>query len=88
VIVNSGAIVEHDCELDDFVHIATGARLAGRTRVGTGAHVGAGATVREGITIGEGALVGAGAVVVADVPPWTVVVGVPAHRLRAVGGEG
>lgn len=84
VIVNTGAVVEHDCVIGDHVHIATGARLASTVQVGKGAHIGAGATVRQCITIGEGATVGAGAVVVKDVPPHTVVVGVPARILKRV----
>ncbi len=82
VIVNTGAIVEHDCVIGDHAHIATGARLASTVNVGTGAHVGAGATVRQCISIGEGAVVGIGAVVVKNVPPQTVVMGVPARVLR------
>lgn len=82
VIVNSGAMVEHDCIIGSHSHVATGARLASTVRVGEGAHIGAGATVIQCITIGEGAIVGAGAAVVKDVPPYTVVVGVPAHPLR------
>lgn len=84
VIINCGAIVEHDCRLEDHVHIATGAMLAGTVHVGLGAHVGVGAAVRQRVEIGEAAVVGAGAAVVADVPPWTVVVGVPARVLRPV----
>ena len=84
VILNTGAIVEHDCILGDHVHVATGACLASTVRVGRGAHIGAGATVRECISVGEGALVGAGAVVVIDVSEWTVVVGVPARPVRTV----
>jgi sugar O-acyltransferase (sialic acid O-acetyltransferase NeuD family) len=82
VIVNTGAIVEHDCRIGDHVHIATGARLASTVDVGAGAHVGAGAVIRQSISIGAEAVVGAGAVVVKDVPPGTVVAGVPAVPLR------
>lgn len=49
------------------------------TRVARRASVGSGATVMSGVTIGEGALVGAGAVVTRDVPPFAVVMGVPAR---------
>jgi acetyltransferase-like isoleucine patch superfamily enzyme len=52
------------------------------TVVGRGASIGSNATILCGVTIGEGALVGAGSVVTRDVPPWTVVAGVPARVLR------
>ncbi len=53
------------------------------TLVKCSASVGSGATIMSGLTIGEGALVGAGAVVTRDVPPHTLVIGVPA---RVIGG--
>jgi sugar O-acyltransferase (sialic acid O-acetyltransferase NeuD family) len=84
VILNTGAIVEHDCRIGDHVHVASGACLASGVEVGEGVHIGAGATVRQSIRIGAGAVVGAGATVVRDVEPCTVVVGVPARRLRSV----
>jgi acetyltransferase-like isoleucine patch superfamily enzyme len=46
--------------------------------------VGAGATILPNLEIGEGALVGAGAVVTRDVPPWSVVTGVPARVVRPI----
>jgi len=47
--------------------------------------IGSGAVVTDGVTIGRGAVVAAGAVVTRDVPPYTVVGGVPARVLRRVG---
>ena len=52
-----------------------------------GARVGGGVVLLPGIEIGEEAFVGAGAVVTKDVPPRTVVVGVPARALREVPDE-
>jgi UDP-2-acetamido-3-amino-2,3-dideoxy-glucuronate N-acetyltransferase len=49
------------------------------TRVENRASIGSNATILAGITIGEGAIVGAGAVVTKDVPPYTIVAGVPAR---------
>ncbi|WP_338874382.1 sugar O-acetyltransferase [Spirosoma sp. SC4-14] len=46
--------------------------------------IGAGATILPGVTIGENAIVAAGAVVSRDVPPNTVVAGVPAKVVKAL----
>ena len=48
--------------------------------------IGAGAIVTDGVRIGKGAVVAAGAVVTADVPPHTVVGGVPAKPIKAIDG--
>lgn len=49
------------------------------TLVKKGASIGSSATILCGVTIGEGAIVGAGSVVTKDVPPYTIVAGVPAR---------
>lgn len=47
-----------------------------------GCDIGIGAIVLPGVRIGEGSFVGAGAVVTKDVPPYSVVAGVPARVIR------
>ena len=44
--------------------------------------IGTGAIILPGVRIGKGSVVGAGAVVTKDVPPYTIVAGVPAKILR------
>jgi UDP-2-acetamido-3-amino-2,3-dideoxy-glucuronate N-acetyltransferase len=50
------------------------------TLVRRGATIGANATIVCGITLGEYCFIGAGAVVTADVPPFGLMLGVPARR--------
>lgn len=51
------------------------------TLIKRGVTLGANCTIICGVTIGEYAFVGAGAVVVKDVPPYALVVGVPARQI-------
>ena len=53
-------------------------------RIGRGVWLAAGATVLQGVTVGEDAVVAAGAVVTKDVPPRTLVAGVPARVVRSL----
>lgn len=50
--------------------------------IGDGCWIGANATIIGGVNIGEGAVVAAGAVVTEDVPPHTMVGGVPARLIK------
>jgi galactoside O-acetyltransferase len=52
-------------------------------RIGAWADIGTNAVILPGVTVGRGSIVGAGAVVNRDVPPFSVVAGVPARLIRS-----
>lgn len=82
VILNTASNIDHDCSLDDFVHISPNATLCGNVIVGEGSHIGAGATVIPNIRIGKWCTIGAGSVVINDIPDYAVAVGNPARIIR------
>ena len=57
-------------------------RQAQAVTIGHDVWIGHGAVIMPGLHIGNGAVVGANAVVTHDVPPYTIVTGVPARPLR------
>ena len=79
-MINTAAVVSHDCEIGAYSHIAPGALLAGHVHVGERALVGMGVTTIIGLKIGAGARIGNGAVLLADVPARAIV---PAGKVWA-----
>ena len=80
-IINTSCVIEHDCRLGQFVHIAPNATVCGGCSIGTGTLIGAGAVVLPGIQIGQWCTIGAGSVVHRDIPDKTTVVGNPAREI-------
>lgn len=68
--------MQHDVDDPDFAEI--GAPVVIEDYAVLGSRV----TILPGVTVGRGAVVATGAVVTKDVPPYTVVGGVPATRIR------
>lgn len=57
-------------------------RRSKQVKIGHDVWIGHGAVIMPGVTIGNGAVVGANGVATRDVPPYTIVAGVPAKVLR------
>lgn len=57
-------------------------RRDARVTIGNDVWIGHAVIVLPGVTVGDGAVLAAGAVVTRDVAPYTIVGGVPAHRIR------
>lgn len=81
-ILNTAATIDHDCIIEDFVHISPNVSLAGGVCVGEGTHVGIGATIIQEIKIGKWVTIGAGAVIINDVPDFAVIVGNPGKIIK------
>jgi len=89
ITIGNGAMLGEYTSIRDANHRrepGVAIRDAGHTArpivIGAEVWIGRGAIVLGGVTIGEGATVGANAVVTRDVPPGSIVAGVPAVALR------
>jgi len=76
-IINTGAIIEHGCWVNQFTHIGPGAVLCGDVKIGAHTHIGANATLIQGVNIGDNSLIGAGSIVVHDLPSKVIAYGNP-----------
>jgi sugar O-acyltransferase (sialic acid O-acetyltransferase NeuD family) len=81
-IINHGVIVEHDCKIGDFCHLAPNSTVLGGSVLGRRVFLGAGATVLPGLKIAADVIIGAGAVVVCDIIESCTVVGIPAKKIK------
>ena len=83
-ILNTGAILEHDCEIGNGVHLMPGAVIGGNTFLGNYVTIGINATILPKIRIEDGAFIGAGAIVTKNVKKNEIVAGNPAKFIRYI----
>ena len=82
VIINHGAVVEHDVAIADFSHISENAILGGHVKVGQRALIGPGVVVLPSLTIGEDVTVNPGAVVSGNLLQPGIYSGNPARKIQ------
>lgn len=82
VVVHSRAVVGENVLIGPSVTIGGRSRSEGVPIIGDDVYVGAGARILGDIVVGSGSVIGANAVVIHDVPPRSVVAGVPARVVR------
>ena len=91
ITIGDGALIGHNVTLATLNHdfrVSDRASMHPKpVHIGKNVWICDGAVIVPGITVGEGAIVAAGAVVIEDVPPYTVVAGVPAAVIRELTEE-
>ena len=83
-VINTRAIIDHDCVIGQHVHIAPGSVLSGGVKIGNEVHVGTGTTIIQNVHIGSRSTIGAGSVVVQNIPEDVVALGVPAKVVKHI----
>lgn len=68
--------------MDKKKHIVDQGTISKGIEIGDDVWIGANTAILDGVKIGKGAVIGAGAVVTADVPPYSVAVGVPVKVIK------
>ena len=90
--IGDGALIGHNVVLATINHDLDPAMKRANhyapIKIGKHVWIGSNVTVLQGVEIGDWAVVAAGAVVTRDVPPLTVVGGVPAKVLKTISEEG
>lgn len=88
ITIGDDVLIGHNCVIATLNHVMDPDRRADMipapVKIGDKVWVGANVTILQGVTIGEGAIIAAGAVVNKDVPPCTIVGGVPAKIIKLI----
>ncbi|WP_229639775.1 gamma carbonic anhydrase family protein [Waterburya agarophytonicola] len=86
--IQDGAVLHGDpgkpTVLEDYVTVGHRAVIHS-AYIETGCLIGIGAIVLDGVRVGAGSIVGAGSVVTKDVPARSLVMGIPARKIKEIG---
>lgn len=80
--IDSGVHIGHNAQIGFNVMIAANATIGGSAIIEDEVFVGCNAFIKQHVKVGKGATIGAGSVVLKDIPPHSVVAGVPAKPIK------
>ena len=83
-IINEICGFGHDTIVHDFVSVMSHSIFGGNVEISDGCYFGLNTVVINKVRIGQWSVIGAGATVVADIPPYSVAVGVPARVIKTL----
>ncbi len=85
--IQDGAVLHGDpgqiTVLEDYVTVGHRA-IIHAAHIEKGALIGMGAVILDGVRVGAGSIIGAGSIVTKDVPERSLMVGIPARKVRSV----
>lgn len=88
--IQDGAVLHGDpgkvTVLEDYVTVGHRAVIHA-AHIEKGALIGIGAVILDGVRVGTGSIIGAGSIVTKDVPAHSLVVGIPARKVRDISPE-
>jgi sugar O-acyltransferase (sialic acid O-acetyltransferase NeuD family) len=82
--IHMGSLIGHETKIGNSVFIAHGCNLSGKIIIEDGVFIGTGVSILPRLTIGRWSIIGAGAVIIENVPPYSVVVGIPGKVIKSV----
>lgn len=77
--------IDHDCQLGDYVKLATGVTLGGSVKIDDYAYLGMNCVVHQGIKVGAHTMLGMNCAILKNVPPFAVIIGSSFAKINAIG---
>lgn len=82
VIINTQSTIEHECVIDDYVHIAPCSVLCGNVKIGKKTFIGANSVIKNNLSISTDITIGSGSVVVKSIVEKGIWVGNPSKKIQ------
>lgn len=80
-IINTGTIIEHNCDLGNNVFAGSGAVICGDCTIGNNVFIGSGSIIRDGVRIVDNVIIGAGSIVIKSILDAGIYYGNPVRKM-------